>query len=134
MEPDPVVNPPQPVIRNAAVTAAALFLLSQAAQITTYFGWWEPDVELLILLANLAGTVAAAVIVAQGWLAHNDVVPVAKADALVARALAEMPPADQYPIKTREATLAHLADPMQTFDETRDQIDRDGTETLKETT
>lgn len=69
---------PEPVLKNAVATGIALQILGVAAALTSYYGWWTPSGEELLLWASAFGVLVGLVLYVQGWLVRKRVTPNAK--------------------------------------------------------
>lgn len=67
---------PEPVLKNAIATGLALQVLGVVAGLTSYYGWWTPTSEELMLWAGAFGVLAGLVLYIQGWLVRKRVTPV----------------------------------------------------------
>lgn len=69
---------PEPVLKNAVVVGIVMQVLGVVAGLTSYYGWWSPSSEELLLWASAFGVLAGLVIYIQGWFVRKQVTPTSK--------------------------------------------------------
>lgn len=69
------MSDPQPVLKNAAVTAFVVLFLTELTEVTSYFDWWSPSADDILMWAKLAGLVVGVALLVQAWFVHRRVTP-----------------------------------------------------------